>query len=210
MFRKLSIIGYGEDLLAGLNGLKLELRFSPWQEVFHALLEIAKDIRRSFTPDVVVGILRGGGVPAIVLSDLLDVGEVDMIGVSYYVDIARRTRKPRLTRRLSSDIRGKAVLIVDDIVDTGATIKFIVDELRVEEASDFKVSTIYCKPWAYPRPDFYYEERSEWIIFPWEVRQTVKSVHNRFKGKNLDKVKSALIDAGVEENLIEEVWRLME
>ncbi|RLG99715.1 phosphoribosyltransferase [Candidatus Bathyarchaeota archaeon] len=193
-----------------VGGLKVELRFSSWQEIFHAILEIAKDIRRVFTPDVIVGVLRGGCIPAIILSDLLDVGEVDMMGVGYYVDIAQRKERPTLTRRLSTDVQGKAVLIVDDIADTGGTIRFVVEKLQKENPSDLKVSTVYCKPWAHPKPDFYYEERSEWIIFPWEVKQTVKSVYNRFKGKNLDKVKSVLIEAGIEERVVEEVWGLTE
>ncbi|MCD6530592.1 phosphoribosyltransferase [Candidatus Bathyarchaeota archaeon] len=208
MFRKLLIIGCIE-WLARLDDLKVELRFSPWREIFYALLEVAKRIRRSFTPDMIVGVLRGGAVPAIVLSDLLDVSEVDMIGVGYYTDIAQRMKRPRLTRGISASIRGKAVLIVDDITDTGGTIRFVAERLETEKPSELKVATIYCKPWAHPRPDFYYEERSEWIIFPWEVKQTVKSIY-RFKGKDLDKVKSVLTDAGIEEDLIQEVWGLIE
>ena len=188
------------------------LRFSSWQEIFNALLEVSVAIRRIFTPEIILGVLRGGVIPAIILSDLLGIRRISTIGVEYYVDIALKRKKPKLTHPLSIPVENKKVLIVDDIADTGGTLQFVSDKIEELNVSDFKIATIYCKPWADLKPEFYYEERSEWIIFPWEIRETVTNVVDRFirEGKDPNEAKLTLIEAGIEENLIDRIlcWRL--
>jgi len=51
-------------------------------------------------------------------------------------------------------------LIVDDIADTGITLK--------KCGSLYINATLFYKPWSEVKPDFYVEESNEWIVFPWE------------------------------------------
>jgi len=68
------------------------------------------------------------------------------------------------------------ILIVDDLIDTGSTIKAVLEELkqtcgdRMPEMQNVKVATIYCKPKNSDlRPDFYLHETDAWLVFPHEI-----------------------------------------
>lgn len=51
----------------------------------------------------------------------------------------------------NEDITGKTVIILEDIVDTGATLERVIGELKLRKAADIKVCTLLFKPEAYTR-----------------------------------------------------------
>ena len=70
------------------------------------------------------------------------------------------------------DLAGKRPLLVDDIVDTGATLKRFKKATRLIQGEDFFVATLHWCPEMSGRekPDFYVltKKKSEWIVYPWE------------------------------------------
>jgi len=148
-----------------------------WNEIEEASLTIAEKIVSSgFTPQVIVGVLRGGWIPARMLSDLLDVKEVGALEIKFYRGIEERSERPVITQPLVCDIKDKNVLIVDDVADTGKSLQVALGAVSLYGPKLIKTASLYTKPWSVIVPDFYYAQTDKWIIFPWEMRETVQTL----------------------------------
>ena len=115
--------------------------------------ECVEELGRQITEDFegkrlhVIGVLNGCFV---FLADLvrqieLDVS-VDFLGLSSYGDSTESSGVVRMTQDLSMPIEGKEVLIVEDIVDTGLTMKYLLDNLQTRHPSSLSVCTLLYKP----------------------------------------------------------------
>ncbi|MDP2740610.1 MAG: xanthine phosphoribosyltransferase [Pseudorhodobacter sp.] len=115
----------------------------------------------------VVGITRGGLVPAMIVSRELDIRVVDTISVRSYAHQAQAA-EARVIKSPQSDLMrdGEGVLIVDDLVDTGKTLELV---RRLYPKAHF--ATVYAKPKGKPLVDTYVTEVSQdtWIFFPWDM-----------------------------------------
>lgn len=114
----------------------------------------------------VVGITRGGLVPAMIVSRELDVRVVDTISVSSYTHQDRG--EAQVTKFPQGDLMGdgEGVLIVDDLVDTGKTLELV---RKLYPKAHF--ATVYAKPLGRALVDTYVTEVSQdtWIFFPWDM-----------------------------------------
>jgi xanthine phosphoribosyltransferase len=118
----------------------------------------------------VVGITRGGLVPATIVARELGVRIIDTVCVVSYdhrSQGALRLLKPpsEQTMQLGQGT-GKGLLIVDDLVDTGKTARAVRDLLP-----DAHFATVYAKPQGKPLVDTFITEVSQdtWIFFPWDT-----------------------------------------
>lgn len=137
-----------------------------WDEVDKAVTALASAVKRDFDPDVIVGIARGGLIPAVRLSHLLGDRLLRVIHLRYYKGANLRTEKPELLADVDR-LSGK-VLLVDDVADTGVSLEFALDHLKGKGAEEIRVATIACKSKSRFRPDYYVFETDKWIVFPWE------------------------------------------
>lgn len=114
----------------------------------------------------VVGITRGGLVPAMIVSRELDIRVVDTISVKSYSHQSQKdavvTKSPQAA--LMGD--GTGILIVDDLVDTGKTLELV---RGLYPRAHF--ATVYAKPQGRGLVDTYVTEVSQdtWIFFPWDM-----------------------------------------
>jgi hypoxanthine phosphoribosyltransferase len=98
-------------------------------------------------PLVVVGILKGA---VVFLSDL--VREIDLpcqiefMGVSSYGDATESSGVVQLTQDLTKPVQGKHVLVVEDIVDTGLTMKYLLENLSTRNPASVKLASLLEKP----------------------------------------------------------------
>jgi len=179
--------------------LDIEFEVPTWDEIYEMLLRLAEKIRRDkFHPDLIVGVCRGGWPPARVMSDLLDNPKMANISVEFYVDVAETRGKPVLTQPVSMPVRGKKVLILDDVADTGETLKIAKEHLFSKGAEEVKIATIYYKPWSIVIPDYYEKETRRWIVFPWERKETVR---NLMKKHRKEEVREKLVKGGMDPKL---------
>ncbi|MFQ6129233.1 MAG: phosphoribosyltransferase [Candidatus Hadarchaeaceae archaeon] len=144
----------------------MELVLMSWEEVEEAVTTLADAIKREFDPDVIVGIARGGLIPAVRLSHLLGNKLLRVIHVRYYKNVGLRLKKPELYADIKR-ISGK-VLVVDDVTDTGTSLEFVLKHLRRKGAKEIRVATIAYKPKSRFKPDYYTLETDKWVVFPWE------------------------------------------
>ncbi|HYY91127.1 MAG TPA: phosphoribosyltransferase [Candidatus Dormibacteraeota bacterium] len=180
-----------------------------WDQIYDMLLSLARQIKGSgFSPDVIVGVSRGGWPPARIMSDLLENSNVANMKVEFYKDIGVRSKKPIVTQPVTAEVTGKRVLVVDDVADTGHSLKVVANHLRRKRAKDLKVCTIYMKPQSIFRPDFYAKTTRKWIIFPWERLEAVRLIAKRFDSDKakVSSVVKELKDSGMSSGLVKELW----
>lgn len=184
-----------------------------WQQVYALLIKLSNRIRESgFTPDLIVGVSRGGLVPLRVISDLLENSNVAIIRVEFYSGIGEKKGEPKITQLISVPVIDKKVLILDDVSDSGESLRLVSKELSLE-ANIAKSSTLYYKPWSCFKPDYYVRETTSWIVFPWEIHETVKALgSNMFKeGKSRKATEIDLIKIGFApyavERVVEDIWK---
>jgi hypoxanthine phosphoribosyltransferase len=188
------------------HNLDLEFDIPTWEQIYTLLLNLSDQIKRAkFRPDVIVGVSRGGWPPARILSDLLENPELANVKAEFYLGVAKTKGEPVITQPVSVSVHGKKILIVDDVADTGKSLRLVRSHLKEQSAADVKIATIYYKPWSVVTPDWFERETSHWIIFPWERKETVRNVVKRFKGegKTVEEAKEILIHHGLDRKLVE-------
>jgi hypoxanthine phosphoribosyltransferase len=175
------------------------------------LLDLAQQIKKDeYKPEVIVGVSRGGWPPARVMSDLLQNPNLANMKVEFYKDIGVRNEKPRITQPVTMGVTGKRVLVVDDVSDTGQSLRVVADHLRRKPVKELRVCTIYMKPKSVFRPDYYSRTTRKWIIFPWERLEAVHLISRRFKDDRtriLSTVR-ALKDSGMSARLVRQLLRI--
>jgi hypothetical protein len=186
------------------DGLQFEI--PSWDQIYELLLNLADRIRRTgFKPDVIVGVSRGGWPPARVMSDLLENPQLANVTAEFYVGVAETKSEPVITQPVSVSVSGKKVLVVDDVADTGESLRLVREHLGEQNATEVKIATVYYKPWSVLVPDYYGKETSSWIVFPWERKETVRKVVEKYRreGKSVDKAKEKLASSGLDRKLVE-------
>ena len=122
---------------------------------------------QAFAPQLILPIARGGLTLGHALAMALNVRDIQSIQVSSYDDtIQRETLNIKGFQNLQLPSR---VLLVDDIVDTGATLHHLLPLLREHyPKTDFRTAALFTKQSAKVQPDFSLHEAHEWIEFFWE------------------------------------------
>ena len=134
-----------------------------WQELHRDAKALAWRLLEMGPWKGVVAITRGGLVPAAIVARELEIRVIETVGVSSYEHMDRGTitilKEPR-----AGD--GEGWLIIDDLVDTGATAKAVRELLPKAH-----FATVYAKPAGRPMVDSYITEVSQdtWIHFPWDT-----------------------------------------
>ena len=157
-------------------------------QIYNYLIEIASEIKnKDIKIDTIVGISRGGLIPARFLSDLLLIPDIKIVAAGFYSGPNRRMEKPVIYTSIPEDeVRNKNILLVDDVADTGETLEAVRIHLLEKGAKNVYTAVIYVKPWNKAKIDFYSQETDAWIIFPWEFIETAQQL---FKIESWDKFK---------------------
>lgn len=114
-----------------------------------AIAKLAAEIRRDYRgkQPVLIGILKGSFV---FMADLVrELGlpvEVDFVKLSSYGAGTRTSGKVKVVHGLKSPIKGRDVLIVEDIVDTGLTVSFLMSYLQNKKPASLKLCALVDKP----------------------------------------------------------------
>lgn len=164
----------------------MEYEVLKWEDIVKKALTLCDKIKESnFSPDHIVLILRGGATPASILSDCLGIRNVLAVKAELYEEIGKPGKEVNIIQPVPTKLHGKKVLVVDDVSDTGATLKAIVDHLRSIGASEVKVATIHYKPWSEVAPDYFVEKTTKWIIYPWEYHEFTRDIRKMIRAGKL-------------------------
>ncbi len=152
-----------------------------WPEVSAIADDLARQVRADRVPDVLVGVLRGGMVPAVLLAHALGVRALRAVEVIHTamdgVDAAKTPQPHTFNTASLGPLAGLDVLIVDDIAGTGDTIALTVELVRAAGAARVRtaICTINATNWRRSQTPLqaltYVGSTVEgWVIFPWEAR----------------------------------------
>lgn len=146
-----------------------------WELFGQAQEELAQQIADSdFSPEVLVAVARGGMLPGGALTYSLGVKLTDAINVEFYTDVNETLADPILLAPLldTNSIRGRRILVVDDVADSGRTLALVLKLLRGFGA-EVRSAVLYTKPRTVVQPDFSWRTTDKWIVFPWSAKPPV-------------------------------------
>jgi xanthine phosphoribosyltransferase len=136
-----------------------------WQELHRDAKALAWRLHGMKPWRGIVAITRGGLVPAAIVARELGVRVIDTVSIKAYDHQTLGAAQVLKPTGIGAPDNG-ALLIVDDLVDTGATAKVVRELLP---GAHF--ATVYAKPAGKPMVDTYVTEVSQdtWIMFPWDT-----------------------------------------
>ena len=140
-------------------------RYYGYDEFKKDMLKLSK-MAKEYNPDIILAIARGGLSISHILGELLENRNVFALNSIHYDD----TAKLEIIKIFNIPDLGsnKKVLIVDDIIDSGDTIKEVLKILKEKYSlNDYKIASIFYKKDASITPDFTVKEAKEWIDFFW-------------------------------------------
>ena len=144
-----------------------------WDELDRLVRVLAESLAgRRF--DVMLAITRGGMVPAGMLAYRLRLRDILVAAVEYYDERGQPAPQPRFFQFPADPLlRGKRVLIVDEVWDSGTTIHAVTE--RVRQAGGSPVTAVlHYKPERSTvpgRPDVHAVETDHWVVYPFKAGQ---------------------------------------
>jgi uncharacterized protein len=174
-------------------------RLATWADIDRWADQVADKVRAAdAVPRTIVGLTRGGWVPARLLCDRLGVKRLVSLRAQHWGVTATPTGAAELTEGLSGPIGGHSVLVVDDLTDTGDSLALAL--AHVTEAGPSRAETATLLHIAHSKfvPTYYAEripaDAWAWIVFPWNYWEDLATLAARAAGlaPGLNAVQSTL------------------
>jgi hypothetical protein len=157
-----------------MNPRSFPCQLISWDEAYQLSRKLARAIKSSsFRPDLVIAIGRGGFVPARIVCDFLLHSLLTSIKIEHW-DIAACKRPEAAVRfPLAVDVQDQSILIIDDVTDTGDTLRAALNYVKSLEAGETKTGVMQHKTTSSLVPDFYADVIMDWrwIIYPWAAHE---------------------------------------
>jgi hypoxanthine phosphoribosyltransferase len=141
----------------------LEIDWAMFGELCRAL---ALKVARDYEPEIIIGLTRAGVIPAAVVSSIL--------GVDFYpLRISRKEGdetvrdRPAIFSAVPDVVRGKRVLIVDEITTSGDTLRLALAAVRDQHPAEVRTATSFARTTGY-RPDYAALTMDAFVVFPWD------------------------------------------
>lgn len=119
------------------------------EEILARLAEIAAEIDRDYADSnlLLVGVLNGAVMVMADLSRQLSSHcEMDWMAISSYGSGTQSSGVVRILKDLNTDLEGRHVLVVEDIIDTGLTLGYLVQNLRSRNPASLEIMAMFRKP----------------------------------------------------------------
>jgi hypoxanthine phosphoribosyltransferase len=144
------------------------VRHLGWEEVATLSQMLAERLDGEH-PELVVGIARAGVFPAFVIASALR-RELLVVRISRRVDDQVRFEHPVWQVPVPATVAGKAVVVVDEITDTGETLECVRRSVVEQGALRVVTAALTAHSWAVPQPDIVSLVTDEFVVFPWDAR----------------------------------------
>lgn len=119
------------------------------EEISHRIQELGVHITKEFEGQdlIVICVLKGAFIFCSDLIKKINLPiKLEFISLSSYGDSTNSSGNVRLDMDITANIEGKNVLIIEDIVDTGLTIKTLLEMLKVRNPKTIKLASLLFKP----------------------------------------------------------------
>ncbi|MEA3355382.1 MAG: phosphoribosyltransferase family protein [Patescibacteria group bacterium] len=161
----------------------MKFLYISWEEIQDHCFQFSKQIiKEKIKFDRIICISRGGLVISRILSDFLKLPISNFTIVSYAS--VGKTGKPKIVEKLAVNIKGESILLVDEITDQGTTLKFADSYLKSLKPKKITTFTPIIKPWSNPLPDYWQLKTNKWVVFSYDVRETIDDLKKIYKKEN--------------------------
>ena len=199
---------------------KFRCKLVSWKDIERWSKDIVKKVLESgYEPEIVIGLARGGLVPARLISDYLNIKDLYAVKTEHWGVTATPDGKAKLAQGLQVDISGRKILVVDDITDTGQSLKLAVEHIAQQNPKEIRSATLLHITHSKYVPHYYSEEVPEenwtWFIFPWNVYEDLRNLIQKIMDRRMRmrEIKDSLLtnfDIDVSLKVIGEVLRDLE
>ncbi len=180
-----------------------------WDEAYNMCYYLfEKLVDKNEFPDVIVGIARGGWIPARLLADFYGNKFTANIKIEFYKDSTKTMDEPTITQELTIDVNDLNILIIDDVADSGKSLKAAIEHIERKSPKKIITATLHYKKTSVIEPDYYIRETDKWIVYPWEYGEFISFQYRELKNKKTtDQIKRDLKDTGIPPHLVETYFR---
>ncbi|MCI6692626.1 MULTISPECIES: hypoxanthine phosphoribosyltransferase [unclassified Clostridium] len=119
------------------------------EQITNKVKEIGKAISEDYKGKdlIIVGILKGSVIFASELIKNISIPcEIDFMAVSSYGNSTETSGVVRILKDLDHGIEGKDIIIVEDIIDSGVTLDYLLKYLKARKANSIEIVTLLTKP----------------------------------------------------------------
>ncbi|MEK6937379.1 MAG: phosphoribosyltransferase family protein [Nanoarchaeota archaeon] len=130
-----------------------------WDLFAQEVQDLSKKI--DYHPDIIIGITRGGIIPARLLSTYLNVSEM------YCLTVRKIDEERKVSTEILENLVDKNILLVEDMLETGRSM-IVAKKYLKSKGAKVKTACLYFMPISEIVPDFYLREVQEVQRFPWD------------------------------------------
>lgn len=163
--------------------MQFKARIVSWTDIENWCDSIRHKVMEDYDPDTIIGIARGGLVPARILSDRMWIKDLLSVKTEHWGITATKNGEATLKSSLNSGLDGKKVLLIDDITDTGESLRIATEHVKSLNPESLKTATMLHITRSGFVPDYYAEKVEEkawtWFIFPWNVYEDLDNLVGR-------------------------------
>lgn len=161
----------------------MKFQYISWKKIQNHCFQFSKQIiKQQIKFDRIICISRGGLVISRILSDFLNLPISNFTIVSYAS--VGKSGQPKIVEKLAVDIKGESILLVDEITDKGTTLKIANSYLKSLKPKKITTFTPIIKPWSRPLPDYWQIKTDKWVVFSYDVRETIDDLKKIYKKEN--------------------------
>lgn len=173
-----------------MSELEMKCKIVTFEDVHDMVGKVAEKVKQSgYKPDVIIGLARGGWLPARLMCDFLAVTDLLSLKVEHWIQTGRTKDEATVKYPLLADLSGKKILVVDDIADTGKSLITAIKHLtECNKPKKLKTATMQYMSESKFKPDYYSEEVTvwTWFIYPWNWIEDTSTLIIKMMTKNED------------------------
>ncbi|SNZ13353.1 hypothetical protein SAMN06269185_2133 [Natronoarchaeum philippinense] len=144
---------------------------SDWDYIYSLCRDVSDQVKAAeFEPDVVVALARGGWFAGRCLCDFLGLDDLTSLKMEHYVGTGQKADEPQVRYPMpEGSVEGKDVLIIDDIADTGGSIRRAHEYVNERNPGEVRTATLQLLQTSEFEPEFVGERLEEWawVVYPW-------------------------------------------
>lgn len=142
-----------------------------WDYIYSLCRDVSRQVTAAeFEPDIIVALARGGWFAGRCLCDFLGLDDLASLKMEHYVGTAQKSGEPQVRYPMpEGSVEGKDVLIIDDIADTGGSIRRASEYVTDRNPGEVRTGTLQLLGTSEFEPDFVGEQLEEWawVVYPW-------------------------------------------
>lgn len=174
-----------------------------WQEMGEFTVQLAQNIKKQEKKfDRIIALATGGLGWVKQLQDLTQIPNLSSLQISFYNDINKTKSEPKIIQPLPISIVDENILVYDDVVDSGATIKLAKEYLSGQGAKSVEVASHFCKIHSPIKPNYCGDEIEGWIIFPHDTMEMINYLKKKWSHLKPEQIEENLTKIGIEPKIL--------